>query len=203
MLLIFNLYFLLFSLISAVRPGSMPPLVGWNSYLFDNSPDFARKKPPILRHIGVVADSGEGIRPGFADEGVPKVCADFVAGNLQAISLHRLRILPEEIPMMRSISLAGFKYAAMSLVIAAVMAISPFAIAVNVYRDTDGATAGGSSGTTAGGMWDAASTAGWSTSAVGDVATSTYAVANGGSPSTADVLFSEPALMSRELPRLQ
>jgi len=55
-----------------------------------------------------------------------------------------------------------------------------------VYWDIDGATPGGSGATTANGVWDLNTTANWSTSAAGDVATDTFFNAGGATP---DVVF--------------
>ncbi|MEO5715947.1 MAG: autotransporter-associated beta strand repeat-containing protein [Luteolibacter sp.] len=63
-----------------------------------------------------------------------------------------------------------------------------YAQATTVYWDTNGATAG--AGASANGTWSATTSGFWTTSSAGTSATSNYDVANGGSPSTADVVFS-------------
>ncbi|CAN5397481.1 hypothetical protein BH10PLA1_BH10PLA1_01190 [soil metagenome] len=62
--------------------------------------------------------------------------------------------------------------------------------ATTVYWDTDGATPGAGTGGSANGTWDASSTSNWTTDSTGSMVGTTYATANGGSPSTADVVFS-------------
>jgi autotransporter-associated beta strand protein len=72
----------------------------------------------------------------------------------------------------------------------ALAAASPGARAIDVYWDTNGATIGAATSGTANGTWNASTTGNWTTNPAGTSATSTYAVANGSSPSTADVFFS-------------
>ena len=73
--------------------------------------------------------------------------------------------------------------------IAALLGCFP-ARAVNVFWDTNGASAGSSGGVTANGTWDASAVGNWSTDLNGAIGTTSYAIANGGSPATADVVFS-------------
>ena len=72
----------------------------------------------------------------------------------------------------------------------ALAAASPTARAVDVYWDTNGATPGAATAGVANGTWNASGIGSWTTSAAGTIATTNYAAANGGSPSTADVFFS-------------
>jgi len=55
-----------------------------------------------------------------------------------------------------------------------------------IYWDTNGATAGASSGTTAAGTWDQSTTANWSTSSVGTNTTTTWSTAIGAGNAIAD-----------------
>lgn len=85
--------------------------------------------------------------------------------------------------------LHGLGTSACALAIA-MAAASPVARATDVYWDRNGATTGAATGGIANGTWDAASTGNWTTNSSGTIATMNYSVANGGSPSTADVFFS-------------
>jgi fibronectin-binding autotransporter adhesin len=68
-----------------------------------------------------------------------------------------------------------------------IVAFSAQTFAGTVYWDIDGATAGGSGAATANGTWDQNTTATWSTSALGDVATGTFQAGGGATP---DAVFS-------------
>ena len=81
------------------------------------------------------------------------------------------------------------RIAVLATSIAALFTIAP-ARAVNVFWDTNGAIPGSSAGVTANGTWDASAVGNWSTDLLGAVGTTSYATANGGVPSAADVVFS-------------
>lgn len=96
-------------------------------------------------------------------------------------------------PTMKKYTLTPFSYCSFLPVVRVFIALSfawelsAGALAGPAYRDTDGATPGGSSGSTVSGIWDQNNTTGWSSDASGSSSTTNYENAGGFAP---DAVFS-------------